>query len=43
MAAMQQKRYPKLSAQVTQVRQAAEAINAKQNLLDQTGKVETFF
>jgi hypothetical protein len=43
MATIQQQRHPALSNQVAQVRQTAEAINAEQKLLDQTGKVETFF
>lgn len=43
MATMQQQRHPALSDQVAQVRQAAEAINARQPLLNQTSKVETFF
>lgn len=43
MAAIQQKSFPNLSAQMAQARQAAEAISNKEKLLEQTAKVETFF
>jgi hypothetical protein len=43
MSALQQKGYPQLSAEVTQVRQAASTINPQQPLLQQITAVETFF